>query len=63
MEGNNYLKKTKLLIISFSVLFLMSMTTVIGPVEVSKLYSCLSPAPTVDGSFYSTAIEWIKVFQ
>lgn len=38
----------------------MSMTTVIGPVEASKLYSCLSPAPTVDGSFYSTAIEWDK---
>jgi hypothetical protein len=36
------------------------MTTVIGPVEVNKLYCCLSPAPIVDGSFYSTAIEWDK---
>ncbi|NHJ32452.1 MAG: hypothetical protein FK732_06290, partial [Asgard group archaeon] len=52
------MKKTKLLIISFSMLFLMSITTVIGPVEVSKLYCCLSPAPLIDGNFYSTAIEW-----
>ncbi|MCK5183363.1 MAG: hypothetical protein KAQ95_03575 [Candidatus Heimdallarchaeota archaeon] len=52
------MKKSNLVILSISLLFLMSMTTVIGPVEISKLYSCLSPAPTVDGSFYSTAIEW-----
>ncbi len=36
------------------------MTTVIGPATVGDLYFCLSPAPTVDGSFYSTAIEWDK---
>jgi hypothetical protein len=54
------MKKTKLLIIGLSILFLMSTTAVLAPVEVGKLYCCLSPVPTIDGYLWSTAIEWDK---
>ncbi|NHJ40544.1 MAG: hypothetical protein FK731_10975 [Asgard group archaeon] len=54
------MKKTNLIVISLGLIFLMSITSVMGQVKVNDLYSCLSPAPIIDGSFYSTAIEWDK---
>jgi hypothetical protein len=60
MEGKTSMKKTNLILVSLSLIFLMSITSVVGQVKVNDLYCCLSPAPVIDGSFYSTAIEWDK---
>ncbi|NHK31497.1 MAG: hypothetical protein FK730_09110 [Asgard group archaeon] len=54
------MKKINLIIVSLGLIFLMSITSVIGQNKVNDLYCCLSPAPIIDGSFYSTAIEWDK---
>ncbi|MHA1532386.1 MAG: hypothetical protein ACTSR6_10355 [Candidatus Heimdallarchaeota archaeon] len=54
------MKKTNLLILSIGLLFLMSITSVMGAVEVGILYSCPSPDPVIDGSFYTSAAEWIN---
>jgi len=60
MEGKTSMKKTNLLILSIGLLFLMSITSVMGAVEVGILYSCPSPDPVIDGSFYTSAAEWIN---
>jgi hypothetical protein len=60
MEGKTSMKKTKLVLVSLSLIFLMSITSTIAQVKVGDLYACLSPAPTIDGSLTSTAIEWDK---
>jgi hypothetical protein len=53
------MKKTKFMILSLGILLLFSVTSVMGAVEVGKLYSCPSPDPVIDGSFYTSAAEWI----
>ncbi|MBK5113065.1 MAG: hypothetical protein KGD59_10960 [Candidatus Heimdallarchaeota archaeon] len=53
------MKKTNLMILSLGLLFLMSLTPVMGAVEVNILYSCPSPDPVIDGWFYSSAAEWL----
>ncbi len=53
------MKKTNLMILSLGLLFLMSITPIMGAVEVDILYSCPSVDPSIDGYFYTWAAEWI----